>query len=71
MRAASPSRALHTMAYLLAFRHFIADDEGVTSIEYALLGGILGLAVAVGATTLGGAVANLYDFVMQALVAAI
>ena len=35
------------------FARFLADDAGVTSIEYALIAGLVGLAVIIGAGALG------------------
>ena len=59
------------MALHRTLDRFVADDEGVTAIEYALVGALLGLAVAAGATTLGSAVGDLYDFVVRSLLAAL
>jgi pilus assembly protein Flp/PilA len=42
-------------------RRFLADAEGATVIEYALIAGIISVAVITGATTIGsGLSTNLY-----------
>jgi pilus assembly protein Flp/PilA len=44
---------MHT--YLQNIRAFIRDENGATAIEYALLAGLIALAIAVGAGALGTA----------------
>jgi pilus assembly protein Flp/PilA len=36
------------------FTRFVSDQSGATAIEYALIGGIVSVAIIVGATALGG-----------------
>lgn len=40
---------------------FLPEEEGVTSIEYALLGSLIALVALIGISTLGDAVLELYD----------
>jgi pilus assembly protein Flp/PilA len=35
------------------FARFLADDSGVTAIEYSLIAGLVGLAIIIGAGALG------------------
>jgi pilus assembly protein Flp/PilA len=35
---------------------FVNDESGAAAIEYAMIAALIGLAIAVGATTLGGAI---------------
>jgi len=41
-------------------RDFILEEVGATSIEYALIAGIVSLAIIAGATTLGEALSGMY-----------
>jgi len=43
-----------------AFKAFIADENGVTAIEYGLIAALIGLVVAVGAKTLGGDISKAF-----------
>ena len=45
------------------FHTFSQDESGVTSIEYALLGSLITMAIIVGVTTLGVNLRDLYDMV--------
>lgn len=45
------------------FHTFLQDESGVTSIEYALLGSLIAMAIIVGVTTLGVNLRDLYDMV--------
>jgi pilus assembly protein Flp/PilA len=36
------------------FARFAKDESGVTAIEYGLIASLIGVAIVVGATTLGG-----------------
>jgi len=47
----------------LFFNMLLRDESGVTSIEYALLGTLIAMAIIVGATTLGLNLRDLYDMV--------
>jgi len=47
----------------LFFSMLLRDESGVTSIEYALLGTLIAMAIIVGATTLGLNLRDLYDMV--------
>jgi pilus assembly protein Flp/PilA len=37
-----------------AVKAFLADEEGVTAIEYGLIAALIGVALTAGASTLGG-----------------
>ncbi|SCV00630.1 Flp pilus assembly protein pilin Flp [Cupriavidus necator] len=41
-------------------KRFLRDERGVTSIEYALLGALLAMAIVSGVSALGNAVGSLY-----------
>lgn len=45
------------------FASFIKDESGATAIEYALLAGLIGVAIIGAATTLGTDVSNLFTTV--------
>jgi pilus assembly protein Flp/PilA len=47
----------------LFFSMLLRDESGVTSIEYALLGTLIAMAIIVGVTTLGLNLRDLYDMV--------
>jgi pilus assembly protein Flp/PilA len=42
-------------------KKFFKDDEGAAAIEYALLVGLIALAIVVGATALGGSIDAAFD----------
>jgi pilus assembly protein Flp/PilA len=42
--------------YVEKIKAFMRDEEGASAIEYALLCGLIGLAIAGGAALLGGAI---------------
>jgi len=44
-------------------RKFLGDENGVTAIEYALLGSLIAMAIVGSVTLLGGEVKELYDMV--------
>ena len=48
-------------------RTFASNESGVTSIEYALIGSLIAVAILLGVTNLGGAVKGVYDFVASAV----
>lgn len=49
------------------FNHFCVDDRGATATEYAMLIVFVALAVAVGATALGGGINALFNNVATTL----
>lgn len=44
-------------------RSFLCDESGATAIEYALIGGLISIAVISGATAVGNGVGNLFGTV--------
>ncbi|WP_308633160.1 Flp family type IVb pilin [Massilia sp. R2A-15] len=42
---------------------FVADENGVTAIEYGLIAALVGLALMAGATTLGNKLSASFDFI--------
>jgi pilus assembly protein Flp/PilA len=48
---------------IAAARAFIADENGVTAIEYGLIASLIGVAMVVAATALGGKVSDAFDYV--------
>lgn len=45
--------------------NFLFKEEGVTSIEYALLGSLIAMVALIGISTLGDAVLELYDKIAE------
>ncbi|KVH35193.1 pilus assembly protein [Burkholderia cepacia] len=52
-------------------RRWIGDEQGVTSIEYALLGAMFAVAVLGTVVTLKGSLANVYEVIATAVTAAV
>ena len=50
---------------------FLQDEEGATAIEYGLLAALIGCAIIVGATALGGGLNDLFDRIADILDAAV
>jgi pilus assembly protein Flp/PilA len=46
---------------------FLRDEEGLTVVEYAIAGGLVGLAVITAFTNLGSAVARIIDRIVTLL----
>ena len=46
---------------------FLRDEEGLTTVEYAIAGGLVGLAVVTAFTNLGNAVAGVIDAIIAAI----
>ena len=59
--------ASHIRAHLPSRRH----QRGVTSIEYALLGALIAVAIVVGVTSVGVSVNDLYSLVSGAVANAV
>ena len=51
-------------------RHFIEDEEGAITIEYALLAALIGLAIIVGAGFLGGQLCGIMQSIGSAIAGA-
>lgn len=51
-----------------AVQAFIADEGGVTAIEYGLIAALIGVAIVGAATTLGGKISAAFDYVRNAIV---
>jgi pilus assembly protein Flp/PilA len=52
------------------FHSLLADESGVTAIEYALLGSLIAVAIAATVTTVGLNLGALYEMVRDEVVAA-
>lgn len=52
-------------------RRWIGDEQGVTAIEYALLGAMFAVAVLGSVVTLKGSLADAYEAVAMAVTAAV
>jgi len=50
-----------------AIKKFIRDEEGAVAIEYALLGSLIALAIAVGAAVLGKDVCGVFQGIATAM----
>ena len=59
--------ALSFKHLLHAMKLFANDESGVTSIEYALIGALIAVAILLGVSSVGTAVTGLYDFVALAV----
>lgn len=51
-------------------REFIESDDGVTAMEYALLGGLISVAIVVAVSGVGTSVSTLFTFVATQMAAA-
>ena len=49
------------------FKHFIADNNGATAIEYALVAALISLAVIAGATSVGTSLSGTFSGVATSL----
>lgn len=47
--------------FISAVRTFIADEDGVTAIEYGLIAALIAGAVVLSVTALGGSVKGIFD----------
>jgi len=54
-----------------AVQAFIADEDGVTAIEYGLIAALIGVAMAGAAKLLGTEIKNTFDAVKTALTGAV
>ncbi|MFC3108598.1 Flp family type IVb pilin [Undibacterium arcticum] len=52
-----------------AIKKFMQDEEGAVAIEYALLAGLIALAIAAGATVLGKDICGVFKGIGDALMA--
>jgi pilus assembly protein Flp/PilA len=48
---------------IAAAQAFIADEDGVTAIEYGLIASLIGVAMVVAATALGSKISAAFDYV--------
>jgi pilus assembly protein Flp/PilA len=48
-----------------AVQAFIADEDGVTAIEYALIAALVGVAIVTAATDLGGQITKTFQTVIE------
>ncbi|HEX9173261.1 MAG TPA: Flp family type IVb pilin [Telluria sp.] len=51
-----------------AVKTFVADENGVTAIEYGLIAALIGVAMAVAAGTVGTKIKGAFDYVAGKLV---
>ena len=54
-----------------AIKTFIADENGVTAIEYGLIAALVGVAMAVAADTLGDDISDIFTDISNTLTAAV
>ncbi|BDT56918.1 hypothetical protein MasN3_04120 [Massilia varians] len=50
-----------------AIKNFIADEEGVTAIEYGLIAALIGVAIAATAATVGTDIKAAFEYIAQQL----
>jgi len=53
-----------------AIKAFIADENGVTAIEYGLIAALIGVAMATVAGEVGGEIKDAFTFIRDKLIAA-
>jgi pilus assembly protein Flp/PilA len=53
--------------FISSFNAFLADENGVTAIEYGLVAALIGTAIIAAATTLGGKLNDLFVAIGGAL----
>ncbi len=51
------------MPNYLFLQNFLADESGVTALEYALIGSLIAVAIVTTVTTLGLSLGDMYDMV--------
>jgi pilus assembly protein Flp/PilA len=51
-----------------AVKAFVADENGVTAIEYGLIAALIGVAMVAAATALGGKISAAFNYVSSKLV---
>ncbi len=49
------------------FRKWLRDDQGVTSIEYALVGSLIAIVILASVIALGSSVKSLYEMIAAAM----
>jgi pilus assembly protein Flp/PilA len=54
--------------FLSAVKSFVADEGGVTAIEYGLIAALIGVAMVTAATALGGKISQAFTYVSGKLV---
>lgn len=47
--------------FIAAVKTFVTDENGVTAIEYGLIAALVGVAIVVGAGTLGTSLSDAFD----------
>jgi pilus assembly protein Flp/PilA len=50
-----------------AVRNFIADEDGVTALEYGMIAALIAVVIIATVTTLGGKIRDVFDTVANAL----
>lgn len=53
--------------FTTAVKTFVADENGVTAIEYGLIASLIGVSMVVAATALGGKISSSFDYVASLL----
>ncbi len=48
-------------------KNFIADEEGVTAIEYGLIAALIGVGIAAAATLIGADIKTAFDYIATKL----
>jgi pilus assembly protein Flp/PilA len=51
----------------MRFSSFLRDERGVTAIEYALIAGVLSVAIATAVTMIGGSVVGMWETISGGL----
>jgi pilus assembly protein Flp/PilA len=54
--------------FFTAVRTFVADENGVTAIEYGLIAALIGVAMATTATVVGGKLQVVFQYVADHLI---
>lgn len=65
------SRSIAEVAVKLILTNLLNDDDGVTAIEYGLLGALIAVAIVASVSGVGNVVLLLYTAISNAVIAAI
>jgi pilus assembly protein Flp/PilA len=57
--------------FISAVKKFIADENGVTAIEYGLIAGLIGVMIVGGATLIGGDLNKIFSSIANTLSSAV
>ena len=53
--------------FISAVKTFIADEDGVTALEYGMIAALIAVAIAISVKALGGGIASAFDEVTKTM----